>query len=114
MGLVGILKKVEYTHWSTPVVPVPKRDGSFKICGYFKVTLNPVLEMDQHDIPKAGDSFANLARVNSIPFSICIMQAYQQWLLHEESAELVMMNTHLGLYRYNHLPFPENDGSATK
>ena len=72
MDLVGILKKVEYTHWSTPVVQVLKRDGSFKICGYFKVTLNPPLEIDQHAIPKAGDSFANLAKVNSTPYSICI------------------------------------------
>ena len=51
---------------------VLKRDGSFKICGYFKVTLNPPLEIDQHAIPKAGDSFANLAKVNSTPYSICI------------------------------------------
>ena len=58
---VGILKKVEFSRWATPVVPVPKRDGSFRICGDFKVTLNPALEVDQHPIPKPEDIFASLA-----------------------------------------------------
>ena len=48
---VGIVKKVEFSRWATQVVPVPKRDGSFRICGDFKVTLNPALEIDQHPIP---------------------------------------------------------------
>ena len=38
---------------------------------YFKVTLNPALEIDQHAIPKVGDIFATLARVNYSSLSIC-------------------------------------------
>ena len=52
---VGFPKKIEFSRWDTPVVPVPKRDGSFWICGDFYVTLNPVLETDQHPIPKPED-----------------------------------------------------------
>ena len=53
LELVGILKKIEFSRWATPVVPVPKRYGSFGICGDFKVTLYPALEIDQHPIPQA-------------------------------------------------------------
>ena len=29
----GILKKVSTSVWAAPIVPVPKRDGKFRICG---------------------------------------------------------------------------------
>ena len=101
---VGILKKVEFSHWATTVVPVPKRDGSFRICGDFKVTLNPALEVDQHPIPKPEDIFASLAG-GELFTTLDLYQAYQQLLLDEESSELVTLNTHLGLYCYSQLPF---------
>ena len=101
---VGILKKVEFSRWATPVVPVPKRDGSFRICGDFKVTPNPALEVDQHPIPKPEDIFASLAG-GELFTTLDLSQAYQQLLLDEESSELVTVNTHLGLYRYTRLPF---------
>ena len=104
MESVGILKKVEFSHWPTPLVPVPKRDGSFRICVDFKVTLNPALEIDQHPIPKPEDIFASLAGGESYT-TLDLSQAYKQLLLDEEPSELVTVNTHLELYRYSRLPF---------
>ena len=57
----GVLTKVEFSRWATPIVPVPKNDGKFRICGDFKVTVNPALEVDQHPIPKPEDIFASLS-----------------------------------------------------
>ena len=47
----GNIEKVECSDWATPVVPVMKPDGSVRICGDYKVTLNPCLQVPQHPIP---------------------------------------------------------------
>ena len=82
---------------ANPVVPVPKKDGTFRIYGDFKVTLNPALEIGQQPIPKPEDIFASLAG-GELFTMLNLSQAYQQLLLDEESSELVTVNTHLGLY----------------
>ena len=45
--------------WATPIVPVPKKDGTFRIFGDYKVIVNPA--MDQYPLPELEDIFATLA-----------------------------------------------------
>jgi len=57
----GVLTKVEWSEWGTPIVPVLKRDGSVRICGDCKVTVNSELQAGQYPLPRIGDIFPRLA-----------------------------------------------------
>ena len=54
----GVLSKVEFSEWAVPIVPVVKTDGRVRICGDFKVSVNPVL---QDIIYPLEDIFAKLS-----------------------------------------------------
>ena len=43
----GIISKVKTSEWATPIVPVMKKNGTVRICGDYKVTINPVLHAKQ-------------------------------------------------------------------
>ena len=36
----GVIKPVKFSEWAAPIVPVVKPDGSIRICGDYKVTIN--------------------------------------------------------------------------
>ena len=101
---LGVIEKVSYSDWAAPIVPVPKADGSVRICGYYKVTVNPVLQVDQFPVPKPEDLFASLTGGKKFS-KLDLSHAYQQVLLEPESRKYVTINTHRGLYQYNRLPF---------
>ena len=85
-------------------MPVIKKDGNFGICGDYKVTVNPALEVNQYPLPKPEDILATLARGTA--FSIIdLSQAYQQLLLENDFQQYLTVNTHQGLYGYKRLTF---------
>ena len=87
-----------------PLVPVTKKDGSFRICGDYKVTVNPFLNVEQYLLPKPADLMACLT--SGCKFSQLDMSvAYQEIELDSVSAKLCTINTHQGLYEYTKLPF---------
>ena len=85
-------------------MPVPKSDGGIRICGNYKIMINPELKVDQYPVPTAEDLFATLAGGQAFS-KLDLSQAYQQVILEPESRKYVTINTHKGLYQFNRLPF---------
>jgi hypothetical protein len=100
----GIISKIEMSDWASPIVPVLNKDGSVRICGDFKVTVNQVLQVDQYPLPRIDDIFATLAGGRKFT-KLDIRQAYLQMPLGDDSKKLQAINTHKGLYEYNRLTF---------
>lgn len=53
---------MNHSEWDTPIVPVLKKNVNMRRCGDFKVTVNPVLKVDQYTLLKIEDIFAQLAK----------------------------------------------------
>ena len=98
------IEKVEFADWAAPIVPVIKPDGTVRICGDYKVTVNKVAKLDTYPLPHIDDIFASLAGGQKFS-KLDLVHAYQQISLEELSRNYVIINTHKGLYRYNCLPF---------
>ena len=58
---LNVLEPVQFSDWAAPIVPVPKTDGSVRICGDYKVTINRAAKVDQYPIPRINDLFSSLA-----------------------------------------------------
>ena len=94
----GVLKKVSHSNWATPIVVVVKPDNDVRICGDYKCTVNPVLKIVQHPVPKIDDLFHELIGGEEYT-KIDLKDAYHQFELEENSKEITTISTHKGLYK---------------
>ena len=100
----GIVEKIEFSEWATPMVHIPKSDGTTRSCGDYAVTVNPQLYVPHYPIPLPEEVFHKL-RGGQLFTKLDLKNAYQQLLIDEDSLPYVTINTHRGLYRYTRLPF---------
>ncbi|RXN04226.1 putative protein K02A2.6-like protein [Labeo rohita] len=101
---MGVISPIQYSEWATPVVPVIKKDGSVRLWGDFKVTLNPAICVDHYPLPRIEDLFASLAG-GQLFSKLDLSNAYLQMPVAQESRKLLTISTQKGLFCYNRLPF---------
>ena len=76
-------------NWAPPIVPVVKPNGSIRICGDYKLTVNPAAKVETYPLPRIEDIFAS-----QVGSSSC-----------QEAQKLTVVNTHKGQYKYRRMPF---------
>lgn len=100
----GIIKKVDYSDWGTPLVSAPKPNGGLRICGDYKVTVNPYVQQVTYALPLIEDLFVILN--GGVHFSkLDLSDAYNQLELDEQSQLLLTWSTTEGLFAPTRMPF---------
>lgn len=106
----GIITPGKYAEWA-PIVPVLKPEGSIRICGDYKLTVNSASSLEQYHIPRVEDLFNTLARGTRFS-KLDLSHAYQQIVMDDDSKKYLTINTHRGLFTYNRLPFGVSSAPA--
>ena len=95
----GIISPIQFSSWAAPIVPVVKQDGTVRIVGDYKVTINPALQVDSYPSPRlVEDLYASMSGGKCFT-KLDLSQAYLQLHLDEDSKVYVTINTHKGLFR---------------
>ena len=83
----GIIEPVEFSEWAAPIVPVVKTDGSIRICGDYKVTVNQAVKLDKYPLPHIDGIFASLEGGKTFS-KLDLAHAYQQVLTKHQRNSL--------------------------
>lgn len=100
----GMLRKIDYSLWGTPLVPVLKKDGDLRICADYKTTVNPFVKDFKFSLPLIEDLFAAL-NGGELFSKLDMSSAYNQLELEEESQLLLAWSTQEGLFAPTRLTF---------
>lgn len=100
----GVLVPVTRSDWATPLVAVHKPDGTVRLCGDYKLTVNPCVKTDHYPLPAVEDLFTTLAG-GKVFTVLDLSTAYQQIEVHPDSRPLLTINSHMGLFQYVRMPY---------
>jgi len=100
-----------HSAWSSPVVLVPKKDGSWRFCVDYR-KLNSVTIQDAYPLPRIDESLDILA--GSKCFStLDLLSGYWQVPLSPDAQEKAAFITRDGLWKWKVLPFGLTSAPAT-
>ena len=97
--------------WSSPVVLVRKKDGSFRFCVDYR-RLNAVTCKDAHPLPRVDDCLDALSGARVFSTLDCA-SGYWQVELKPEDREKTAFSTGENLYQFKVMPFGPTNAPAT-
>lgn len=96
---LGHLEPVESSEWATPIVPVLKGKNEIRICGDFKLTINPHIIMNKYPLHHIDDIFAALKGEKKCS-QLDLSHANMQVSVEKSCRHYLTIITPLGLFRY--------------
>lgn len=101
---IGVISPVTTSNCATPIVVKTKKPAGIRICADFSTDLNEAIEDPNYPLPLAEELFAKL---NGAKFfsHIDLSDAFLQIEMDESSKNLLVINTHVGLFRYERMSF---------
>ena len=107
---MGVIKPSQ-SDWSSPVVMVPKPDGSPWFCVDYR-RLNDVTVKDTHSLPHMDDCIEFLGEASVFSMLDC-NSGYWQIPVAVEDQDKTIFTWHKGTYKYIRLPFGLTNAPAT-
>ncbi len=97
--------------WSSPIVLVPKPDGTLRFCNDFR-RLNEVSEFDGYPMPRVDELLDRLGRARYIS-TLDLTKGYWQVPLSDSAKAKTAFSTPSGHWQYRTLPFGLHGAPAT-
>ena len=97
--------------WSSPVVLVKKKDGSFRFCVDFR-RVNRVTRKDSFPMPLVSETLDALSGTKYFS-TLDLKSGYWQISMHPNSREKTAFATHNGLYEFLVMPFGLTNSGAS-
>ncbi|KAL0148578.1 hypothetical protein M9458_056125 [Cirrhinus mrigala] len=97
--------------WSSPIVMVPKPDGTLRFCNDFR-RLNEVSDFDGYPMPRVDELLDRLGRARFIT-TLDLTKGYWQVPLAEDAKPKTAFSTPSGHWQYRTLPFGLHGAPAT-
>ncbi len=107
----GVLERVDSSPIVSPIRAVVKTDGSLRVCGNYKKSLNPLLDTKQYPLPTTEECFHPM-RGGEKYSKIDIRAAYNNIELCEKDQYLTTIATPQGLYKWKRLPYGVSSATA--
>ena len=106
----GIMKP-SASPWSSPIVLVPKKDGTTRFCIDYR-RLNAVTKKDVYPLPRVDDILDTLGGCKYFS-TLDLSSGYWKIEMDTESAEKTAFSTHCSLFEFTRMPFGLCNGPAT-
>ncbi|XP_063070441.1 uncharacterized protein LOC134461440 [Engraulis encrasicolus] len=107
---LGVIEESK-SPWASPIVLVPKPDGSVRFCNDYR-KLNEVSQFDSYPMPRVDDLVDSLGHARFLT-TLDLTKGYWQVPLTPASKEKTAFATPEGLYQYTRLPFGLHGAPAT-
>ncbi len=110
MKQLGVIEPSS-SEWSSPIVLVPKKDGTLRFCLDFR-KLNSVSKFDPYPMPRVDELVERLGRAKFLS-TLDLCKGYWQVPLDPACKEFTAFRTPFGHFQFRVLPFGLHGAAAT-